>query len=103
MIVSREIYEKLKSYQAWIDAGAPQDKPYFRDFGLCCNLDLYGKLHPYLRHDKLDTVTPFNRDDQSYAEEKEASRCHLNPARLAWVAKKIADYERNMKGVPINE
>lgn len=103
MIVSKEIYEKLKSYQAWINAGAPENDPYTGEYGLCSNLSLYGKLHPYLLHEKLDPITPFNEDDSAYAEEKEASRCHLNPARLAWVAEKIADYERNMKGVPINE
>jgi hypothetical protein len=86
----------LSAYVAWVDAGAPQEKPFSRRYGLCSNLT-YWALHlgPIDRHaleeemdemfdaDGLDRCHPFGVDE--YFKARNAYKQHLDAKRIAWV------------------
>lgn len=82
-----------RAYADWLDAGAPQGKPFVRNNGLCLNLLLkmprsyeetnaaFEEMTEQLCEAGLDTLFPFDTRE-------EYSKCdnmHLNPRRIAWV------------------
>lgn len=85
--------EKLKTfyrvYAAWLDAGAPEDCPFSRVYGLCSNLcswigfevGLYEEMDNQFRKAGLDTNYPFDTHEEYIV----CYNMHLNPARVAWV------------------
>ncbi|HDD9452230.1 TPA: hypothetical protein PBQ09_003135 [Escherichia coli] len=68
-----------------------------RNYGLCANLFDYltsigtsseaalEQLHADFRSAGLYEVLPFNESKGHYHEEKGNNKCHMNPARAAWV------------------
>lgn len=89
--------EFLKDYQAWLDAGAPQNQPFSRRVGLCVNITTVDGFTPArselriaLFKDFGDAVYPFNKSKSAgYLREMEKQSMHLNKARNAWVKKMI--------------
>ncbi len=104
----------LADYKAWIDGGAPEEKPYTRTTGLCWNVWVFdnemakkaprpgysrraGKvLKKLLERDFPNAMAtheaPFNQGGwDSYFAESEKETCHTNAARLAWLNKMLAE------------
>jgi len=89
MSQSKELTQFYQEYKAWLDTGAPQDKPFRRDRGLCNNMDLYMnfdtnvyiELSDQFSKAGLDNVFPFDECDAYMLDDN----CHLNPKRIQWV------------------
>lgn len=95
MTQSMQLTEFYQAYLAWLDAGAPADKPFSRSYGLCDNLTMYceeNRIKEDIVHEltkqfaaqKLSTVYPFDREN-SYCNECDNNIAHLNLARISWV------------------
>lgn len=90
-----------KAYSDWIDAGAPQGKPFSRKVGLCSNLlNMYGDNGIILREmgvefedENLEAATPFDQDYEEYIKTCDNSACHLNEKRVQWVKNKLKEGE----------
>lgn len=96
--MSPELKEFYKSYQEWLDDGAPQALPYLRETGLCGNMEIYARAEKINEHDifmemveqfleaNLSRCTPFNNGSMdSYWDERAAGAMHLNEERIQWV------------------
>lgn len=104
----------LADYKAWIDGGAPEEKPYTRTTGLCWNAVTFDSkmyknhcrpgysrkvnktLEAMLKRDFPEAMaeheTPFNQGGwDSYSAESAKYACHTNPERLAWLNKMLAE------------
>lgn len=91
---SSKLTQFYRAYQAWLDAGAPQHQPFYREVGLCENLGKY--LH-YSEPDILDEMLeqfrkrlkkikyPFNKNGEDYMAEACGLKSYLNKKRLEWV------------------
>ena len=111
--MSPELQEFYNSYQAWLDAGAPDNQPYNRRYGLCHALnrfcvDRYQGLlvvngqrrllqdemtAQFMRelseddgYPELKGIYPFGLLTKYHDEERRAC-AHLNVQRQAWVRK----------------
>lgn len=96
----------LKAWLHWAENGAPADKPFSRDYGLCTNLGRFCRIYDlggasqrkFLRQlehlfsrEGLSTNMPFGEDQ--YDERSDRSTQHEDPNRLAWVRKTIKELE----------
>lgn len=88
-----ELKEFLEDYLKWVEAGAPQLKPFDRELGLCTNAEDYGYLAFSALRSELDKdfpnnkSTPFNYSLDDYCSER--GEMHLNEKRLNWVREKL--------------
>lgn len=115
----KTLTDYLQAYADWVAAGAPQEKPFYRQVGLCGNVLDYtlslkgigycdceaedeayreaeaeaGVIEQSLKlrlHMKYkNTAFPFNGDFAAYKVEASLDACHLNPERLAWVRSQL--------------
>lgn len=96
-----ELKKFLTDWYKWVIKGAPDQKPFTRNHGLCLNLlysfkhknvesdDLYDELYEVLRQDYgFDCNYPFGGKIR-YNREHYREEQHLNPHRLAWVRGKL--------------
>lgn len=102
--MSEHLKAFLTAWIEWVDAGAPEGDPFSRHEGLCLNVFDCPAIEPIGRgrvcraledqfaHDGLDGNHPFGGHAQYTAERQNAAH-HLNPARIAWVRSKVAQYE----------
>lgn len=91
------------AYYCWINAGARTSKIFCRTHGLCVNAYDYffaigvdGAPHLDAMHAAfvaagMDEELPFNSCPEQYIQEQHGVNCHLNPARLAWVASELQE------------
>ncbi|AWN06263.1 hypothetical protein [Erwinia phage phiEaP8] len=92
------MHEFLRKYKEWLDAGAPEAKPFSRTLGLCGNMKLSGhydykyQLRNALKRDFDDVVYPFNNGmGIGYVTEKECQTMHENKERIAWVERMLRE------------
>lgn len=96
-MISKNLRAYLQSWQDWVDRGALEGRPYSRLDGLCLNLwDC-----PHIQYDAKPAALnelrllfgnqghPFG--DLNYFEREYDATQHEDPARLAWVAKMLAE------------
>ena len=95
---SENLTRFYKAYADWLDDGAPDDEPFSRNDGLCCNLKkvfLFGcdlptifRLNCEMRNQfgntKLNRQFPFG-GERKYLRENLRGTMHLNPLRVKWV------------------
>ena len=82
-----------QEYAAWIDAGAPNARPFYRSAGLCYNLQLFTDDYSTLFHEMLsqfkseglDKHYPFNIGEEDYQYSSNKRNQHLNSRRIEWV------------------
>ena len=90
--MSDELKAFYKAYCEWLDAGAPQRKPFSRGVGLCLSLDYFSGGNPDLLEEMykqfishgLNGDYPFDKDWFSYRND---ANKHLNKDRVSWVRK----------------
>lgn len=78
-----------QTYAAWLDAGAPDGKPFYRHLGLCAAATNYG---PGIRWEVkkqfiaagMDPLYPFG-GEYAFETEYDNATAHLNPERIEWV------------------
>lgn len=89
----KQFYREI---QAWIDAGCPEHDVFYKDDGICIQLELWPSYHEDLsskmkqsfRMSGLDEVYPFNEGSpEDYLAEEDY---YKNPARLAWIKEHAA-------------
>lgn len=90
----------LLSYKTWLDEGAPEEAPYTRNAGLCCNVWRYAAhdqakglrklLAMEFFGDDICTYYPFDTIE-GYEKRALMGTHHLNPCRIAWVTKKLEE------------
>lgn len=85
-----------RAYQDWINAGAPNHKPFRRDKGLCFNLSNFCRdinvedkavskeMNLQFKDAGLSGTIPFCKYS-AYHVEVRTSQCHINKERLTWV------------------
>lgn len=80
MTISKELKTFLTNWLKWAENGAPEDEPYSRYYGLCCNApgEVFLELLTVLGDDY-----PFGREEHD--KRKVEKTQHLDPNRLAWV------------------
>lgn len=95
--IRQQLYGFYIAYDLWLSNGAKPGGVFSQDYGLCANLFDYltligapseaalEQLHADFRSAGLYEVLPFNESKGHYYEEKENNKCHMNPARVAWV------------------
>lgn len=96
-MISEALYNFLKDWLRWAEAGAKKHRYFSPFFGLCYNYavwqsngrgrrnaDAYQQLSDIFEYDGLDTLYPFFDGRLRKTD---------NPARLAWVRAKIEQYE----------
>lgn len=91
--MSEALKEFYAAYAEWLDAGAPQAKPFVRNNGLCLNLLLkmplpyeetnaaFEEMSEQFHEAGLDTLFPFDTREEYHT----CDNMHLNPRRIAWV------------------
>ena len=96
---SEELTALYKEYLKWLEQGAPDKEPFFRDAGLCHNLIIRAfivdgneaamrvsvELRSQLYAAFASPTYPFNADSRDYLNEANSKKCHLNPKRIKWV------------------
>ena len=102
-----KLAEFYNAYSDWIDAGAPEGKPFNRNCGICVSLTLHLKamgLTPKEREQArklmrsqfikagLNGDYPFNSQEKPYLSESARGLIHTNIARIAWVKKEWQHY-----------
>lgn len=106
-----DIRQKTREYLAdwvkWIDAGAPQGKPYMREDTLCfgpyvylpkgsgSSVDMSDELEIMFKEDGLDSHHPFYDGTRThccvaYKYETDNKLVHTNEKRVAWARKHSA-------------
>lgn len=91
--MSEQLKAFYKAYAAWLDAGAPEGKPFHRRKGLCfsldewsdCNFGLSNEMMNQFYEAELHPVYPF--DGGGGDKFRACENKYLNPARVAWVRK----------------
>ncbi|WP_225102980.1 hypothetical protein [Escherichia coli] len=95
--IRQQLYGFYIAYDLWLSNGAKPGGVFSQSYGLCANLFDYltligapseavlEQLHTDFRSAGLNEVLPFNESKGHYYEEKENNKCHMNPARAAWV------------------
>ncbi len=97
MSQSKKLTEFYNAYNNWLNAGAPNYEPFSRTAGLCYGIMTFSdencKVARILKSEMrkqfdaadLDNCTPFNNDENYYADESDDRSMHLNPKRIEWV------------------
>lgn len=93
----------LSAWLEWVEAGAPDQKPFSRRWGLCSNLidwsrhldteeraELEKVLDRMFSEDGLSQCHPFG--EVEYFEARARYEQHLNAARIAWVRSKVEQH-----------
>lgn len=102
---SRHLLAFYQAYSDWLNAGAPQRRPFSRRAGLCCNLRVWCRerfpasdgyvlgreMKRQFEAAGLDDELPFNSEKHTYSSEVYLHCCHENPHRVQWVANRVAD------------
>ena len=94
--------EYLKAVQAWIDAGKPEGKPFWRNEGLCGNayyfagcpqpaFDLTRDLRRAFAASGLNYSVPFNASYADFLREVSSKSAYSNPQRLEWIKNHAQD------------
>lgn len=95
--------EYLQAVQAWIDAGMPEGKPFWRNEGLCGNAYYFAGcpeaafgLRCELRKefrlgDYNNSSTPFNDSYTDFLREVSSKSLYSNPQRLEWIKNHAQD------------
>lgn len=95
--IRQQLYGFYIAYDLWLSNGAKPGGVFSQSYGLCANLFDYltligapseaalEQLHTDFRSAGLNEVLPFNESKGHYYEEKGNNKCHMNPARAAWV------------------
>ena len=90
MAQSKELTAFYRTYVRWVNAGAPQGRPFSRTDGLCIAIRRYTdsvSMRTELRKQLIiafgDWKTPFNPAGD-FATESNSYTCHMNPARIRW-------------------
>jgi len=84
----------LTAYIEWVDAGAPEGKPFCRGYGLCSNsFETEGsaverELKGMFEADGLERTYPFGEAD--YDAHSTYGTHHLHQPRIDWVRKQLA-------------
>lgn len=98
--MSNELKEFYRAYKAWLDAGAPDGKPFTRSCGLCTNLfefclgldidecDVSNEMCNQFATARLPESYPFGIDN--YHTDRLNETQHLNLARIKWVEEHAA-------------
>lgn len=89
---NKSLQQFYNDYAAWLDAGAPQRKPFGRHMGLCINLwdwsehniNLDIELSNQFKDGGLDEDYPFGGETQ-FDIDLENRAMHTNPLRIKWV------------------
>ena len=89
----KTLKEFYQAYAAWLDAGAPQNKPFIRNAGLCHNLSIFTKDYERLLNEMrsefkaagLDADYPFNIDEAHYTYSSRTMMHYMNYKRIEWV------------------
>lgn len=102
-----QLTEFYKAYSDWIDAGAPDGKPFSRNCGICVSLTLHLKamgltpkemeqarklMRSQFIKAGLNGYYPFNNRELSYLTESARGLIHTNKNRIAWVKKEWQHY-----------
>lgn len=102
-----KLAEFYEAYSDWIDAGAPEGKPFSRKCGICVSLTLHLKdigLTPKEREQArklmrsqfikagLNGDYPFNNRELPYLTESARGMIHTNKNRIQWVKKEWKHY-----------
>lgn len=97
---SELLTEFYLAYADWLDAGAPDEKPFYRSGGLCWMLSHYLSCHGIPRKERgqlaneledqfeaagLNHLFPFNDGEDGFSNEEETDTMHLNSRRIKWV------------------
>ncbi|UVD31660.1 hypothetical protein Pondi_00019 [Escherichia phage Pondi] len=86
----KTLKEFYQAYAAWLDAGAPEDQPFSRAYGLCDNLftrgcyDILRELKGHFKSEGYDPAYPFG-GSEVFETEMDNEEMHLNPERIKWV------------------
>lgn len=88
----------LATYLTWVEAGARNNAPFHRSFGLCasvCDFTANGRvwlvrdeLAEMFARDGLSPAYPFGTSER-YSEDAEKQTQHLNEARINWIRKQL--------------
>jgi hypothetical protein len=97
--MSQRLKEFLAAYLSWVDSGAPDGQPFIRRLGLCSNFQNWAnsyetdeEIHAAFVADGLDVLYPFGGPD-TYFDEQDAGKLHMNQERINWVRSKVAQHE----------
>lgn len=104
-MMEQDFYNFLIAWREWAQAGGAAHKP-FSQRGLCANYSYdWSRIagnrdgRAVFVHRLFDVefpdapAYPFNTDGWDYDKENTRGIVHKNPRRLAWVERKIAEYE----------
>lgn len=90
--MNKTLKEFYQAYAAWLDAGAPDGQPFYRNVGLCHSLgkfggdrDAYIEMGRQFEAAGLDYKYPFNNSQGDYYDMSGLYSHHLNPLRVQWV------------------
>ena len=88
----KTLKEFYQAYAAWLDAGAPEDQPFYRDSGLCLNMDKFGcgrdayiEMCSQFEAAGLNYKYPFNDGEGDYLIHIGQDDHYINPERIKWV------------------
>lgn len=91
------LHQFFVDYAAWIDAGAPDCRPYSRGMGLCGNISLTHQVAAPELEELLDEKFPgtpsfpFNEGAATYIWECKSERSYLNEGRAAFVRQMVIE------------
>lgn len=104
--MNEDLYQFFKEWLEWAESPKPEGR-FSRRYGLCLNLryrylpnyppdhprcfDLQTRLERLLEKDFGSSDYPFG--DEAYHHRSVKYTQHLDPNRLAWVRKKVQEYE----------
>ena len=85
----------LQAWIDWVDAGAPQDKPFHRGYGLCTNSCTFTNSACYLENEmrsmwaKEGRCLSFPFCSAEYDKAQYDNTMHRDGERVAWVRKQL--------------
>lgn len=93
---SKELTKFYKEYALWLDEGAPNQLPFWRQNGLCASLadmdwpnEIYMRVKDEMNQQFVNAhlymVYPFNGSSASFYKEACSKTLHLNKKRIDWV------------------
>lgn len=98
MAQSKELTKFYQEYALWLEEGAPDKLPFWRQFGLCGNYKQHlldgdldnvdehlNELTNQFEEANLMFLFPFNISGDDYNYESDNGVHHLNEKRIAWV------------------
>ena len=94
----KELREFYRAYKKWLDAGAPNEEPFDRSYGLCNALYVWSTLEGYSEVTKMELKIYLENEFHSsytdyhypfgmreYIKRNNTKTNHLDPNRIAWV------------------